>query len=187
MEAMYNTKTFNEIYDDSGSFLFYYKAFQNDYGDINKLDDTYVRLTWQLLSAKYGNNPMANWSEDQFKLKVWQLIFEYGPTWVKRLQVQKELRDLDITELIQGDKSIYNTALAPNQSPSTQSLEETPYISQQNVSNRKKSKMHAYDELLMLLKTDVTAEYLSKFKELFLKVVDPNRTFIYVSDVEGEE
>ena len=185
MIPMYNTKKFNEIFPDAASFKDNYDTFQTTAGLTNKLDDTDVAITWQLLTAKYGNNPIANWSEDQFKVKVWQIMFQYGPTWVKKNDIQVELRALTADQIRAGEFSIYNTALNPATAPSTNDLGELNYINQQNTSRRTKSPLKAYDELWMLLKNDVTGEYINKFKELFLKVVDPSNTMIYMT--EGED
>lgn len=181
MMQMYNTKTFNEIFENAADFKANYDLYQAAAGQLNLMDETDCAITWQLLSAKYGNNPIANWSEDQFKMKIWQTMFQYGPTWVKRLDVQHKLRNLTDDQIIQGDFSVFNTSLAPDSAPSP---DITGYINQQNTSNRKKNPLKAYNELLILLDTDVTEEYVSKFKKLFLTVLE-TRDYIYVT--EGDE
>lgn len=181
MIPMYNTKTFNEVYEDAAALLADYEQFQGE-STINLVDDEYITLTWQLVSARFGNSHMANFSESQFRLRVWQTIFQYAPTWIKKLEVQGELRGKTLAQLQEGDKAIYNTALAPDSAIST---EETAYINQQNVTKRTKSPLAAYNELLLLLETDVTGEYIDKFKKLFGFVASPNRTSIYVT--EGDE
>lgn len=186
MLKMYNTKTFNEIYDNSADFLTDYTTYETNISNVNKVDNKYVTITWTLLTAKYGNTPIANWSEEQFKMKVFTTMFQYAPTWVKRLDIQDKVRALTETDIITGDKTIYNQALAPNQSPSTTSLDEVDFISSQNTANKKKSKMNAYNDLLMLLDTDVSQEYIDKFKKLFLYVVKPSYDDIYVTEGEDE-
>ena len=111
-------------------------------------------------------------------------MFMYAPTWAKRLDIQDKVRSLTDSDIIAGDKTIYNQALAPNQAPSTSTLEEVDYISSQNTANKKKSKMNAYNDLLMLLETDVTKEYIDRFKKLFLTIVEPSVTAIYVTEDE---
>lgn len=183
MIPMFNTKTFNEVFPDIASFKDNYDELQATAGLTNKLDDTDVAITWQLLTAKYGNSHIANSSESQFKVRIWQTMFQYGPTWVKRNDIQNELRSKTLAQLQEGDKAIYNTALAPDSAIST---DETAYINQQNVTKRTKSPLGAYNELLLLLETDVTGEYIDKFKKLFGFVASPNRTSIYITD-EGDE
>jgi hypothetical protein len=39
-----------------------------------------VSLVYYLLYARYGNNPIANRDENQFKFKIFSVIFQYGPT-----------------------------------------------------------------------------------------------------------
>ena len=182
MIQMYNTKTFNDIFENAADFKANYDLYQAAAGQLNLMDETDCAITWQLLSAKYGNNPIANWSEDQFKLKIWQTMFQYGPTWVKKLDVQQILRGLTADQIAQGDFNVYNTALAPDSAIST---DPTPYINQQNTSRRTKSVLGSYNELLILLENDVTEEYISKFKKLFLTVLD-TRDYIYVTEGEDE-
>lgn len=186
MIPMYNTRTFNEIFENAADFKANYDLYQAAAGQLNLLDETDCNITWQLLSARYGNSPIANWSEDQFKLKVWQIMFEYGPTWVKKLDIQHTLRNLTDDQIMLGAKAIYNAALNPAQAPSTDTLDEVQYINQQNVSKRVKNRVQAYGELESMLDTDVTNLYISKFKKLFMTVVDPSRTLIYATD-EGED
>lgn len=184
MLPMYNTKKFNDFYDNATDFLTDYTTYETSISNVNKVDDKYVTITWTLLTAKYGNSPICNWSEEQFKMKLFTIMFQYAPTWVKRLDIQDKVRNLTETDIITGDKTIYNQAIAPNQAPSTQSLEEVTYISNQNTANKKRSKINAYNDLLMLLDTDVTQEYTDKFKHLFLSVVMPQTTSIYVMEDE---
>lgn len=39
-----------------------------------------VSLLYYLLYARYGNNPIANTDINQFKYKMYSVIFQYGPT-----------------------------------------------------------------------------------------------------------
>ena len=112
-------------------------------------------------------------------------MWQYGPTWVKRNDIQGELRALTADQIRAGDFNIYNTALNPATAPSDNDKTELNYINQQNTSRRQKSVLGAYNELMLLLETDVTAEYIDRFKKLFMVVVDPANTFIYTT--EGEE
>ena len=183
MIPMHNTKTFNEVYENAAALIADYTQFQGA-STINAIDNEHLTLTWQLLSARYGNTHMANLSENQFRLRIWQTIFQYAPTWVKKLTIQSELRGKTLAQLQEGDKAIYNTALAPDSAIST---DETSYINQQNTTKRTKSPLAAYNELLLLLEADVTGEYIDKFKKLFGFVASADRTFVYISEDEGEE
>lgn len=179
----FDTKLFSEIWEDKDAFL-------DDYGDVGiptTISSTNATTLYYLLYARYGNNPIANMDEEQFKYKVFSIVFQYGPTWEKRLAIQQSLRGLSDADLIQGAKAIYNHAYNPSQAPSTSTLTELEYINDQNTTNYKKSKMEAYAQLWDLLAVDVTGEFLNKFQKCFKQFVQPERTFIYVTDLDEEE
>lgn len=143
MQQMYSTKLFSQFYDNAEDFVADYKTC----GIPAKISDESATTLFYLLYARYGNNPISNYDETQFKLKLFGLIFSAGPTWEKRIEIQDRLRGLNEAELLQGSKRILNTALNPETTPSTLGLEELTYINQQNTSNAKKSVLGAYAEL----------------------------------------
>ena len=57
-----------------------------------------------LLYAKYGNNPIANYDITQFKYKMFSVIWQYGPTWEKKLSIQETLRGLQLNDLLDDGK-----------------------------------------------------------------------------------
>ena len=99
-----------------------------------------------------------------------------------------------------SDTTINNHAYNPSTAPSTQSTNELDYIDQQNVAKGSdtrtisgsdskttgqtvtKSKMDAYAQLWELVATDVTNDYISKFKRCFKQFVSPERNMIYVTE-----
>lgn len=99
-----------------------------------------------------------------------------------------------------SDTTINNHAYNPSTAPSTQSTNELDYIDQQNVakgtatstisgSDSKntgqvvtKSKMDAYAQLWELVATDVTNDYIAKFKRCFKQFIAPERNMIYVTE-----
>ena len=85
-----------------------------------------------------------------------------------------------------GTKAIYNTANNPGTEPSTGSLEELPYINSQNTTGYKKSKMDAYANLLALLDTDVTEDFIKKFGKLFITILEPREPLWYGTEI-GED
>lgn len=178
----YRNKKFTDIW--SGQESFYADYTSN--GITVTISETTVTLLYYLLYARYGNSTIASSDETQFKYKVFSTIFMYGPTWEKRLELQKEIRALKIEEVQKGGKAIYNTALNPNQSPTTTSLEELKYINSQNTSNFVKSTPEAYAIIIDLLETDVTEEFIGRFKKLFLTVVSPELPLWYVTNENDE-
>lgn len=188
----YRNRTFNDIFPSVEEFKDAYEEFNDGIIDNGFTNDKSLPTVWTLLSARYGNSTVASENETQFKWKVFAIIFQYGPTWERQLEVQKDIRALKIEDLQQGGKAIYNTALNPAQpvagskgassGEGTQTTEELTYINQQNTTNYKKSKIDAYALLADIMKTDVTGSFLNKFKSLFLTVVSPELPLWYVTN-----
>lgn len=177
----YATKTFSEIYESVNDFIYDYNNLQ-----IPKIITVQNCSTlYYLLFAKFGNSPIANYDITQFKYKLFSIIWQYGPTWEKRLEIQANLRALTEDDLLKGSKAIYNHAYNPETQPKTGDLDEINYINEQNSTNYKKSKMDAYTQLWNLLDTDVTTDFLNKFGKLFKKFALPG-TLLYVEDVDDE-
>lgn len=179
----YSTVTFTDVWDNIDDFKF---DLSNSPFN-NCLTQDSVNILFYLLYARYGNNPIANRDINQWKFKIFSVIFQYGPTWENRLDIQEKLREIKDDDLLLGAKAIYNTALNPSTTPSTSSLDELTYINSQNTTNYKKSKMEAYSQLLELLEVDVTEEFLVKFKKCFKVFVAPEKPLLYVTDTEDEE
>lgn len=182
MKPIYNTKTFTDVFSDSAAFLSAYKTS----GIPETISYESAKTLYYLLYAKYGNSPIANYDENQFKYKVMGTIFEYGPTWEKRLEIQKTLRLMDEEELRVGSKMISNHAYNPSTDPSTSSLDELNQINEQSTNNYRKSKLEAYSRLWDMLKVDVTSEFINRFSPLFKQFVLNERPLLYATE-EGEE
>ena len=104
-------------------------------------------------------------------MKLFAIIFQYAPTWEKKLDIQNKVRNLTEDEIRTGTKAIYNQAMNPGTEPSTDSLEELTSINTQNTTGYKKSKLDAYMSVWSMLATDVTEELIVRFKPLFSKWV----------------
>ena len=185
MRPEYITKTFAQVYPE-------YSSFFSDYSDliilvsggVVPLKADNIQATYYLLYARYGNTPIVNYDETQWKMKIMATIATYGPVWEKKKAIQVSLRSLTEAELLQGAKQIYNHAFNPSTEPSTQELEELTHINDQNVTNNKKSKMEAYSILWANLHVDATDEYLNKFKNCFSRFVGDQYPIIYCEEDE---
>lgn len=179
----YRTRKFTDIYPDVTTFT-------NDYNNIGiptTITSENISTLYYLLYAKHGNSHIANSDETQFKYKLFETVFSYGPTWEKRLDMQNELRTMSEDELIKGSKQIVNHSYNPSTAPSTSTLEELTTINEQNTNNYKKGKLDAYAFLWDLLATDVTTEFINKFDSLFLIIVEPQVPLWYVTELNQEE
>ena len=179
----YRTRKFTDIWGEVDTFLQDY----NNVGIPATISETSATTLFYLLYAKYGNSNIASSDENQFKYKVFSTIFAYGPTWEKRLEIQKALREMDLEELRESSKAIYNHSFNPSTAPSTDTLDELLTIDDQNVTKHKRSRTDAYALLIGLLETDVTNEFIDKFKKLFLTIVEPELPLWYVTDLIAEE
>lgn len=144
------------------------------------------KTLFYLLYAKYGNSNIANSDETQFIYRLFSIVFMYGPTWEKRLEIQDAVRNLTEAELQQGSKQIFNHAYNPGQAPSTDGLTELDAINEQNTNNFKRSKLEAYGTQWDLLATDVTSGFINRFADLFLKIVQPQAPLLYVEEEEDD-
>lgn len=97
---MYSTKTFTDIYENVSSFLLDY----NGIGIPTTITSQNATTLYYLLYARYGNSPISNLDETQFKYKLFSIIWQYGPTWEKRLSVQDVLRNLTVNDLLDDGK-----------------------------------------------------------------------------------
>ena len=271
MIPQYDTKIFTDIWEDKDEFLYDYKHV----GIPATISDANATTLYYLLYARYGNNPIANYDEEQFKYKVFSIVFQYGPTWEKRLSIQNTLRGLQLEDLVsdgsfsqlfghQGagnstttnnltntriidtdttstgtvtvdtdntTEDVKNHAMNPSTAPAVDAYSPLTYINDQ-VANQNvldgtsettnnlagtqdttdtltntgtvgvvssdsatdqttrtltTGKLKAYERLLALLETDVTGQFISKFKVCFKQFVLPERTWIYVTEVEDDE
>lgn len=171
----FRTRKFTDIY----STLDLFEEDYNNCGIPITLNSENISTLYYLLYARYGNSNIASSDENQFKYKLMSTVFMYGPAWQKRLEIQKELTHMDIDEAIKGSTAIYNSAFNPSSAPTTQTLEEINYINSQNTTKHKKSKLEGYATLYSLIETDVTEEFIAKFKKLFITIVEPELPLWY--------
>ena len=179
----YSTKTFCQVWTS-------FEDFKSDYDDlmplvsggITPLKADNIKATFYLLYARYGNTPIVNYDETQWKMKIMAVIATYAPVWERKKAIQVSLRGLTEEELLRGAKQIYNHAYNPSTEPSTAQLEELTHINEQNVTNNKKSKVEAYSILWANLHVDATDEYLNKFKNCFSRFVGDQYPIIYVEE-----
>lgn len=180
MLPMYNTYLFREIFESDADFLEQYK----DSPLPKLLTDGEITTLYWLLFAKYANNPIANYDVDQFKIKMYSIIFQFGPTWAKKLEIQQRLREMTEEEIMKAGEIISNHALNPDTLPSMDVDRPLEYVNEQQRSHTKRSKIDAYANLWAILKNDVSSTFLNKFKPLFKIFAMPDISDIYVSENE---
>lgn len=97
MGIIYKTKTFSEVYDSAEKFI---NDAKTNFSMLDNISDDSKNVLYYLLFGRYGNSPISNWDETQFKTKLFSIMFQYGPTWEKKLNIQQTLRGLSLEQLI---------------------------------------------------------------------------------------
>lgn len=175
----YRTRTFSEVFPDANEFV---EAYVNSglYPSTVQIPTTSLTALYYLLYARYGNSHIASSDENQFKYKLYSVIFSYGPTWSKRLELQKKIRDLG--DDWEDSVTIYNSALNDASDPTTRTKEEIDFINSQNTTRQLKSLPEKYSIIASLLETDVTEQFLGHFKKLFITFVNPELPLYYITE-----
>lgn len=179
----YRTKKFGDVWSTPNDFLIDYRAIgvpTTIPSDIqNGSDQGSMYNLYFLLYSRYGNDVIASSDLQRFKMRLFTIVWQYGPNWAKNLEIQSKLRKLTDDEITQGSVQIYNQADNPSTDPSTDTSEYLQYIKAQNTAINKKGKLEGYALLDSLLKRDVTQEFLNRFKPLFKTVVEPEELLLY--------
>ena len=179
----YRQVKFTDVYPDVATFLSDY----NSNGIKTTISQDSATTLYYLIYSRFGNSVIASSDTNRFKYDLFGTIFSYGPTWEKKLDIQEKLRNLTDDELFAGSTQIHNHAYNPGTAPSTGTLDELPAINEQNTSKYKKDKMSGYAMLVSLLDTDVTESFISKFKKLFITVVQPELPLWYATDIIDDD
>ena len=96
MIPRYDTKIFTEVWARVDAFLADYASV----GIPTTISTENATTLYFLLYARYGNSPIANFDETQFKYKVFSIIFEHGPEWEKKLSIQQTLRGMQLSDIV---------------------------------------------------------------------------------------
>lgn len=173
----FRSPTFSEVFSTFEEF----KTSYNELGLTYTMDDDYLRSLYVLLLGRYANSHIANSSIDVFKIQVGSIIYEYGPSWEKRMEIQKELRDMTTEEYREGSGTIHNHSYNPSTDPSTLSDQILTTIDDQNTTKYKKSKLEGLTIGYSSLVTDVTEMFITKFRRLFVKVLMTGDPLLYTT------
>ena len=181
----YYNRTFSDIYGSAAEFV-------EDYTNSELYDPdnaiTKPAILYYLLYSRYGNSTIAAYDENRFRYNLYSIIFMYGPAWEAKLRIQKEFRDLiGSDELLTGSTQINNHSYNPSTPPATDAFAPLPTVNDQTANRRVKPKIEAYSGLMAVLKNDVSAEFIDKFKHLFLTIVEPNAPLWYDTTPEEQE
>lgn len=192
MNSLYGSfrqKTFSSVYDSVDTFIEEYNnaginalaSVIDPSGYNNVFNTSTLTAVYYLLYSRYGNSVIASSDINRFQEQLFSIIIQNVPTWLKKSQIQSKLRNLTEEEIETSYSSVLNTASNPNNVEDNNDG-ELPYISNQNVSKSKKGKINAYKDYLDVLNNDYTEVFISKFKKLFLTVIQPEEPLLYESE-----
>lgn len=188
MNSLYGNfrqKKFDDIWDEAEDFVSDYTS-SGLCPAVNKITNDSATTLFYLLYARYGNSVIASSDEQQFKFKVFSIIFQYGATWEKNLAVQYRLRNLQEADLIDGAKQINNHSFNPSTAPAIDAFSPLTTVNEQTGTKYTKGILDGYAMLQALLDTDVTGEFLDRFKKLFLTIVEPELPLWYITETEED-
>lgn len=134
---------------------------------------------YYLLWARYASSHIRSDYPQQWKMKLMMTVFEYGPTWSKRLEIQEKVRNMSDDEIQKGTIMTYNTAMNPDGAPTTETWDTLQGINSQNKNLYQRGKLDSYAYIDQILKTDVTREFVEKFKKFFDIMAAPGMKLDY--------
>ena len=134
---------------------------------------------YYLLFARYASNHINSDYPYQWKMKLMMTVFEYGPTWSKRLEIQDKVRNMSDDEIQKGTIMTYNTAMNPDGAPTTETWETLKGINSQNKNLYQRGKLDSYAYIDQILKTDVTREFIERFRKFFDIMASPGEKLEY--------
>ena len=179
----FRNRKFTEIFDNANSFL---EAYKNN-GIPTTIADEHVITLYYLLYAKYGNSVIASSDENRFKYELFSIVFEHGPVWQKKLELQGKIRALTDDEIFEGSRQIYNNAANPSTDPDVMTDDELDYINSQSVTKNRRGRLEAYGLLNDMLDENYTSTFIRRFNILFIKFVMPEIPLWYVMNEDEDE
>lgn len=186
--------TFSDLWTTSDDFIEAYKGtglpqtYSNSDGSTGTyVDDETLNLIWLLMVGRFADSTIKPYNTyGAFTIRFMSRIWQHAPAWKKELDIQNKLRSMSLddgSEIYEGSKAIYNTALNPGTQPSE---EELSYINSQNTTKYKKSKLEGLAILTDLMKNDITEQFLRRFDDFFKTIIYSGRTLLYENETEGD-
>ena len=166
----YNTRTFKDIWATSDDFNTDLSA-SAFAGCIEN-----VTLVYYLLYSRFANSHIVGKDEDQWKIRLFTRLYSCGPTYEKKMAIQKTLREMTDDELLTNGQMISKMGYNPStvqEDGGVNSVSDISTVDQQNSTKTVSGKLNAYANLWLALKTDITSAFINDFKDLFISVILP--------------
>lgn len=183
----YYSVTFGDLFPNPEGFIEEYKQDCPLSTGKNTVSDEALTQLYYILWARYGNSHFNSLNNENIKGSIFSLIYMYGPTWERRVELQNKIRTLTDDEIITGNSAIHTHADDPGTLAKT--ADDITYIDSKNTTTYKKGKIEGLALAQELLSTDVTKEFINKFQYLFTRVLIPYAPLYYETEIteEGDE
>lgn len=179
----YNTLKFSDVWDSPQAFTNELAASGLDFDA--RLTQRFPTL-FLLLYSRYGNSHFANMDLAQSKYKVFATIWQWGPAWAKKLELQQMVRDLSEEELSTGNITLGNTTLNTNETVADPTA-MLSRLNDQHAQITKRGKIEQINSVIMLIENDVTEQFLDKFKPIFAACTTPSDLLVYDVDEDVDD
>lgn len=123
------------------------------------------------LLGRYAESHVRYHNPTQFKLAFLSNDIEARARLRAKLKANETLRNLELSEILEGGQSIVNVATNPDTEPSTEIFEPLPYVNTQNAQKDTLSKVNALYNWKHSVGGQAYNEYLDSFRKLFRHVL----------------
>lgn len=135
-----------------------------------EIEPKVVQKYFFMIYAKYANSTIVGSDEDQWKDRFFLTFYEFAPAYQQKYKVQKRLRTMSEEDMLKGAIQKTTHGFNPSTDITGNTDTEITTVNDQNLLKYTKGTLDGYNNLLELLKSDVTDQFVSKFKPLFIKV-----------------
>ena len=182
----YRTRTFIDIFPTLADFKTEYNgcALKNPLFKEDSLTDLYY-----LLYAAYGNSHIASSDENQFKYKLYSIIYSKGLVWQKAVEIQNKLQTLSEQDIIKNTSYVHSHAYNPGEGGTavdTTGQEIIQYINDQTSTVSSNPYIDSYFKYLQSLR-DVSTDFIREFRKLFLVIVEPEYPLWYKTEEDDDD
>lgn len=175
---------FSDVWDTPESFI---SDFRASGLNVATITDTNLNVLYCQLFARHGSDHIRSNNSNQWKYKVFAIIFNKGPKWQAALAKQTELQNLTDEELTFLGRTITNqsgnTTVVNEGGTITEDALDT--VDKQDVNITRGNKLVAIRAFIDSLQ-DVSSAFISEFDQLFSRVVFAPNTNLYTFEEEDE-
>ena len=176
---------FSDVWSTSEEFVADYRASGLN---VAAITDTNLTVLYCQLFARHGSDHIRSNNSNQWKYKVFAIIFNKGPKWQAALLKQTELQNLTDEELTFLGRTMTNqsgnTTVVNEGGTITEDALDT--VDKQDVNITRGNKLVAIRAFIDSLQ-DVSSAFISEFDQLFSRVVFAPDTTLYDMNEEEEE